>query len=322
MNIYDFDKTIYDGDSTVDFIKYCSKRYKKAYITVIPTMWSFLLYMLGIYTKTQFKEHMYRFLRYIDNIDEALEDFWNGHEKNILDYYRKQQRPDDIVISASPEFLLKPVCGRLGIKRLLASRVDKHTGKYDGENCWGAEKVSRLEKAYGITRCDGFYSDSFSDTPLAEISDKAYIVRRNALTPWNEYEESKGEKLKHMFINPEFFMFLVVGVINTLSNIIFSTIYSLFIPSTTAAFLPGYVTSNVVAYLLNSKLTFKESLGFMKFIKFFISYIPNFIIQTVIVWLFDTFIHGPSVIAYAIAAVIGVPVTFILMKLFAFRKKK
>ena len=112
-----------------------------------------------------------------------------------------------------------------------------------------------------------------------------------------------------------------MGVINTLSNILFSTIYSLFIPNTTAAFFPGYITSNVVAYLLNSKLTFKERLGFVKFIKFFISYIPNFIIQTVIVYLYDVLIHGPSVIAYAIAAIIGVPVTFVIMKLFAFKKK-
>lgn len=322
MNIYDFDKTIYDGDSTVDFIKYCAKRYKKAYRTVLPTLWAFLLYILGIYTKTRFKERMYRFLRYVDDMDAALEDFWNIHEKNILDYYKKQHKADDIIISASPEFLLKPICDRLGIRQLIASRVDSHTGIYTGENCWGQEKVSRLKETYGITHCGSFYSDSYSDTPLAEISDKAYIVRRNRLTPWQEYEETTGEKLKHMFINPEFFMFLVVGVINTLSNVIFSTIYSMFIPSTTIAFLPGYITSNVVSYLLNSALTFKERLGFVKFIKFFISYIPNFIIQTLIVWLFDTFIHGPSIIAYAVAAVIGVPVTFVIMKIFAFRKKQ
>jgi HAD superfamily phosphoserine phosphatase-like hydrolase len=321
LNIYDFDKTIYDGDSTVDFIKYCGKHYKKAYVTAIPTLWAFLLYMLGIYTKTQFKERMYRFLRYVDDIDSAVSDFWNSHEKNILDYYKKQHREDDIIISASPEFLLRPICNRLGIKYLIASRVDKHTGIYTGENCYGEEKVLRLEQQLDLKKCDNFYSDSFSDTPLAEISKNAYIVRRNTLTPWDEYESTFGEKFKHMFLNPEFFMFLVVGVINTLSNVIFSTIYSLFIPNTTVAFLPGYVTSNIVSYLLNSKLTFKENLGFVKFIKFFISYIPNFIIQTVIVWLFDTFIHGPSIIAYALAAVIGVPVTFVIMKIFAFRKK-
>ena len=94
----------------------------------------------------------------------------------------------------------------------------------------------------------------------------------------------------------------------------------MFIPNTTLAFFSGYITSKMVSYLLNSKLTFKERLGFVKFIKFFISYIPNFIIQTIIVWLFDNFIHGPSVIAYAIAAIIGVPVTFVFMKIFTFKK--
>lgn len=321
MNIYDFDKTIYDGDSTAAFIKYCAKRYPKAYITIIPTLWAFFLYVLGVYTKTQFKEKMYRFLRYVPDAEKAAEDFWESHEDGILEYYRKQHREDDIIISASPEFLLRPICKRLGVSRLIASQVDSSTGKYTGENCWGEEKVTRLKDKYGITKCDEFYSDSFSDTPLAEIAGEAYIVRKNKLTPWNEYEITGREKISHMFLTPQFLMFLIVGVINTLSNILFSTIYSLFIHNTTAAFFPGYITSNIVAYLLNSKLTFKERLGFVRFVKFFISYIPNFIIQTVIVYLYDLLIQGPSVIAYAIAAIIGVPVTFVIMKLFAFRKK-
>ena len=86
MNIYDFDKTIYDGDSTAAFIGYCAKRYKKTFLTLFPTAWAFLLYSLGLRTKTQFKEKMYRFLRYIPDIDSALKDFWDTHECNILDY--------------------------------------------------------------------------------------------------------------------------------------------------------------------------------------------------------------------------------------------
>lgn len=187
MNIYDFDKTIYDGDSTAAFIKYCSKRYKKAYVTILPTLWAFFLYRLGFYSKTQFKEKMYRFLKYIPDIDSAVEDFWDKHEGNILSYYRERHKDDDIVISASPEFLLKPICERLGISRLIASRVDRNTGVYTGENCWGGEKVCRLKDEYGIDHCDEFYSDSKSDEPLALISDRAYIVRRNTLIPWKEY---------------------------------------------------------------------------------------------------------------------------------------
>lgn len=320
MNIYDFDKTIYDGDSTAAFIKYCAKRYRKAYITIIPTLWAFFLYMLGIYTKTRFKEKMYGFLKYIPDIDCAVSDFWDKHEENILQYYKKQHRPDDIIISASPQFLLEEICKRIGVKRLIASRVDKHTGKYSGENCWGAEKVRRLIDEYATDSCTEFYSDSKSDAPLAEIADRAYIVRRNTLTPWKEYKETTGERLKHMFLEPKFFVFIMVGGICTVSNVGFSAIYSMFIHNTTAAFIPGYVTSNIVGYILNSLLTFKDKkLSVLKFFKFFISYIPNFCIQTGIVWLYDRLIHGPGIIAYIAAALIGVPVTFVIMKIFTFK---
>ncbi len=320
MYIYDFDKTIYDGDSTAAFIKFCVKRYKKTLVTLIPTGWAFLLYAVGIYTKTQFKEKMYRFLKYIPDIDKALLEFWDGHEEKILDYYIAQKSTEDIIISASPEFLLEPICERLGIKRLIASRVDKHTGKYTGENCWGAEKVVRLKDKYGITECDRFYSDSFSDTPLAEIAKEAFIVRRNELTPWNEFSPKKKEKLKSTFLSKEFIVFVAVGVFCTLFNVVFSAIYRLFIPSTTLAFLPGYVTSNVVSYMLNSFITFKERLSFGRFMKYFVSYIPNFIIQTVIVFVFSLlFPELHSIFAYIAAAIIGVPVTYVIMKIFTFK---
>ena len=323
MNIYDFDKTIYDGDSTAAFVGYCAKRYKKTLLTLLPTAWAFLLYTIKIYTKTQFKERMYRFLKYVPDIDSALEDFWDTHECNILDYYKKQISPDDIIISASPEFLLEPICKRLGIKRLIASKVDKHTGKYDGENCWGLEKVTRLYDKYGIDACDNFYSDSFSDTPLAKIAKEAFIARKNVLTPWNEYKSSKSEKLRKTFFSKEFMKFVGVGVTCTLLNVVFSAIYRIFIPDTTLAFLPGYVTANIASYFLNSLLTFKERLNFIKYIKYFISYVPNFIIQSVVVFaaakLFPT---APDILAYIIAAIIGVPATFVIMKVFTFARKK
>ncbi len=189
MNIYDFDKTIYDGDSTYAFIKYCAARYTKAAVTAPGTLGAFLMYACGRKTKTQFKEKMYRFLKYIPDVDAAVEDFWDGHEKNIFEYYRKHGREDDIIISASPEFLLRPICDRLGVKRLIASRVDKNTGKYTGENCYGAEKVKRLKEVYGISCCDEFYSDSLSDTPLADIADKAFIVKSGVLIPWQEFRK-------------------------------------------------------------------------------------------------------------------------------------
>ena len=186
VNIYDFDKTIYDGDSTADFIKFCAVRYKKSLIWALPTLRAFCLYALGRYTKTRFKEKMYGFLRFIPDTDTAVDEFWNRHEKNIFPYYKERHGADDIVISASPEFLLEPICERLGIGRLIASREDKKTGIYTGDNCYGEEKVKRLRTEYGITSCDEFFSDSYSDTPLALIAKKAYIVKKGTLVPWEK----------------------------------------------------------------------------------------------------------------------------------------
>ncbi len=318
LNIYDFDETIYDSDSTKDFYFYCLKKYPKILLSVPCMAWAFLMYILGVKSKTQFKEKMYRFLRYVPDIDSSLENFWNKNENKVKQWYRDRQQEDDIIISASPEFLLEPICKRLGIKHLIASRVDKKTGLYTGENCWGEEKVKRLYEIFPDAVCEEFYSDSLSDAPLANLAKTAKIIRGTELVEWNEYKPSK---LK-LFFSREFLSFLIVGGINTVSNVIFSTIYSIFIPNTTLAFFPGYITSNIVAYLLNSYITFKEKLSIVKFIKFFISYVPNFIIQTIIVYLFDHFVHGPSVIAYALAAVIGIPITFLFLKKFTFNKGK
>lgn len=320
MNVYDFDQTIYRGDSTGDFIIYCIMKYPKVLLTMPYTAWSFLLYILGLLDKTQFKERMYRFLKYVPL--GAVECFWDEHIDKIKPWYREQQRSDDVVISASPEFLVKPACERLGIATVMATRVDIKTGKTDGLNCHDTEKVRRLHEWDAFADINEFYSDSYADQPLADLAKNAYMVKGDKRIKWDEYEPSKLSKALKLFFSREFLAFLIVGVINTGSNVVFSAIYRIFIPSTTLAFLPGYVTSNVVSYLLNSYLTFKEKLGFVKFIKFFISYLPNFFIQTVIVWLFDTFTTAPSIIAYAIAAVIGVPVTFVFMKIFTFKKSE
>ena len=68
--------------------------------------------------------------------------------------------------------------------RLLASRVDKHTGATSGENCWGTEKVKRLHKAFPNVTIRNFYSDSYSDDPLAQLADAAFLVKGETLQPW------------------------------------------------------------------------------------------------------------------------------------------
>ncbi len=184
MNVYDFDKTIYDGDSTADFYIYSLKKHKKILLLLPSLIGAFLkFYVFKIGTKTMFKEKMYRFLTYC-HIENDIEDFWNKHQHKIKGFYIDQQKSDDVIISASPEFLLEPICKRININHLIASKVDCKSGKYDGINCHGKEKVRRFYEVFENGKIDEFYSDSYSDTPLAQIADRAFIVKGNEISDW------------------------------------------------------------------------------------------------------------------------------------------
>lgn len=184
MNVYDFDETIYHGDSTRDFYFFCLKNYPK--IAKYLPMQGFygILFGLKIMPKTKFKEKFYSFLKSIPSVDVAVGNFWKTHEKNIKGWYLKQKKDDDLIISASPEFLLTPISDKLGIK-VIASRVDKFSGKTEGENCWGEEKVKRFYAAGG-GEISEFYSDSYSDTPLALLAKKAFLVTGDKITDFDK----------------------------------------------------------------------------------------------------------------------------------------
>lgn len=183
MNVYDFDGTIYNGDSSVDFFLYALKHNPAVLLYLPKQAWGFVLYGTKRIDKTKFKEYFFSFLPTI-NTEELTESFWNRNQDKIFDWYLKQQKQDDILISASPRFLLRPICNKLGISRLIASEVNPKTGMFIGENCRGREKVQRLESKYNVTHIDSFYSDSYSDLPLAKIADKAFLVKKGMVREW------------------------------------------------------------------------------------------------------------------------------------------
>lgn len=320
MNVYDFDKTIYAGDSTLDFYFFSLKK-SPMLIRFFPIqIIGFIKYMFGMYSKLQFKEKFYSFLKGIKDVDSMVELFWNENQDKIKDWYLKSKEESDVIISASPEFLLNNICRRIGIKHLIASEVNKNTGICEGENCYGEEKVLRFKKYFEKGEIKKFYSDSLSDAPISLMASERYIVNGNNILPWDQYSPGKVKKLKNIFFTKEFFTFLIVGGINTINGIVFSYVYSLFL-GVNVSFVLGYVTAMTISYLLNSTLVFKEDMGIVKYIKFCISYIPNFIIQNIFVLLFYNMLQWNKLIVFALAAIVGVPVTFIIMKFFAFNKK-
>lgn len=184
MNVYDFDKTIYDGDSTADFIAYAFLHRPKSLLNLPRLAICGLLFGVGLMPKLTFKQNMYHMFVYINDMDELVDQFIDTHLHKIKSWYYEIQKEDDVVISASPEFIIQKFCKKIGIETAMASVVNPTNGKYTGINCHGKEKVRRFYEAFPEGKIDQFYSDSYSDSPLAELAKEAFLVKGTRLLPW------------------------------------------------------------------------------------------------------------------------------------------
>ena len=320
MNVYDFDKTIYNKDSTFQFYFFCLKKNLFLLRFAFIQIWYLLIYIFGLIDKTKFKSGFFSFLKGIVNIDGYLFEFWQKNQRYINGWYIKQKKDTDVIISASPEFLLLPICRILGVKNLIASKVDEKTGKFYSKNCYGEEKLLRLKNDLNINKIDRFYSDSLSDSPLASISKEAYLVDNKNFISWKDYKPTKIGKVKKLFFSKQFIGFLIIGAINAINGVLFAAFFTIFLDGN-SAFVCGYIISLTVSYVLNSFLVFKNKIDIKKYFKFCISYIPNFLIQNLIVFLLYNLLELNKYFTYSVAVILSIPITFLALKLFAFKNK-
>lgn len=127
-------------------------------------------------------------------------------------------------------------------------------------------------------------------------------------------------ELKEHFLSREFILFLMIGCVNTFDCSLLSTFLAPFLGDINLAFNVGYVLSNVIAYLLNAWFVFPTPLSWLGWGKFFLSYVPNYLVQNVLVVALYNLMGIPPVLSFIISAVLGIPATFIFVKFFAFGK--
>ena len=180
MNAYDFDKTIYPGDSATHFWWWCVRRHPAALASVLRAAAPAAGILTGRLSRGALKQSLYSCLRYLPDAQKEAEAFWDEHIDRIYPWYRERKRPDDLIISASPAFLIEEACRRLEVA-CLATPMDTKTGRILGENCRGEEKVRRFREAYGDKNVEEFYSDSLSDRPMMELAEKGYLVKNGAV---------------------------------------------------------------------------------------------------------------------------------------------
>lgn len=185
MNVYDFDNTIYDGESCLDFFFWLMKK-DRSLLKFMPKMlFAFAKYKRGKVTVQEvfdkYAPYVQRYIRKNPEIFSDTSEFWDSHIKNIKPFYSVLHKPDDLIITASPEATVREICSRLGISNYICSLIDEETGRIT-RMCMRNEKVKAFFEEYPGQKIECFYTDSpKNDMPLIEISEHAFIVKGNKI---------------------------------------------------------------------------------------------------------------------------------------------
>ena len=172
---FDFDGTITTKDSLLEFIRFVKgdTAFYTGFLLHSPIL---VLYKLQIVSNQFAKEMMLRY--FFGKMDAEV--FKNHCENFINEKLPSLLRPkalheikklqdsgaNVVVVSASPENWLKSWCTATGADCVATKLVivnNKITGKIEGKNCHGEEKVNRIRSAYHLDDYSSVYA--YGDTP-------------------------------------------------------------------------------------------------------------------------------------------------------------
>ena len=185
LALFDFDGTVSSRDSYLLFTEFLDrKRYFFGCLVLAPRI---IGYLIRIYPNHALKEDFLRFFyrgRTIDEIRMQAGCFCSQVIPAIirmgaLERIRWHQDRGDtvVVVSACPRLILEPWSNEINADivgtELETDRALKITGKIAGKNCWGQEKVRRIQAKYSLKEYDAVfaYGDSKGDLPMLELAD-------------------------------------------------------------------------------------------------------------------------------------------------------
>lgn len=196
MNVYDFDGTIFPTDCSIGFCLWCMKKRPKMWFTFGPkVIGNIIKRKMGKMPEYLMQREFFGYLTQIDDFDEQIERYWDKNEKKIAPWYLAQKRPDDLIISASPDCIIAPIAKRLGVNHM-ATEFDRKYGVFLSNLMYAQEKAQYMIDN-GFPMIENFYSDSLADTPLALCAEKAHLVKNKATTveDWPDLDDETLRKV-------------------------------------------------------------------------------------------------------------------------------
>ena len=200
MNVFDFDNTIYNGESGLDIFMYFFKKDPTGVFKYAGKfMEGFIRYKRNKIqiddVKNEYGYMLKEYLAKVENLEDELEKFWDKNQKKIKPFYESVRKPDDIIISACPEPMLKIMLKRMGIdeSRMIGTEVDLSTGEIGRVN-YRENKAKAFSQLFPDCEIDDFYTDSMSDEPLMKLARRVFMVDGDKITEFDYKAYSEGKK--------------------------------------------------------------------------------------------------------------------------------
>ncbi|MDE6722594.1 MAG: hypothetical protein K2J55_00170, partial [Eubacterium sp.] len=112
MRVFDFDNTIYNGESVFDFYLFSIKYNPKVAKYVPLAVFNLLKYKLGKTTmqdlEAAVKNYSSFYMNSFEDKEKLVQDFWNSHMKKIKPWYQPQA--NDVIITANFNMLIDEAC--------------------------------------------------------------------------------------------------------------------------------------------------------------------------------------------------------------------
>lgn len=189
MVAFDFDGTLTVKDSYTAFLKWRTPKgaWLLGGLRLIPAALSYLFHRdRGRIKAAATKVYLGGVSR--ERLEEDARKFAALYSRSLLrpdaviawKRWRKE-RVRLVIVTASPELVVAPFARGLGADDLLGTPLhfderDRLTGAFAAPNCRGAEKVVRLQAAYGPDlRVRAAYGDTSGDTEMLGIAEEPYF---------------------------------------------------------------------------------------------------------------------------------------------------
>ena len=194
LALFDLDNTLLDGDSdhawgmyladigVVDANEHKHKQdyYYQRYLEGTLDILEFLNFQLAVLTEHSLEQ----LLQWRgDFVETVIRPMVAGNKLSLIEHHRRN-RDDLLIITATNDFVTRPIADLLGIETLIATTAEfvngAYTGRVSGTPCFQEGKVTRLNQWLQNNRKSlsgsWFYSDSMNDLPLLERVDNPVAV--------------------------------------------------------------------------------------------------------------------------------------------------